>query len=91
MTEYGLCPICNMEQKIMLRYPKMVCSQCIKTGMWADKEQTIPIQFGNIDIEGGFMSAVNEVQGNQHICYINGKQCTAQEARFGGIVIQCYT
>ena len=88
--EYRCCPICNNEEKMMIRYPKTVCSQCLQTGIWADKEQTIHINFGNKDISGGFFSIVNGVEGNQHLCYVRGKQCTVDEARFGGIIIQCY-
>ena len=40
----------------MLRYPNMVCSECISTGIWANKEQTTPIEFGNTSFSGGFMS-----------------------------------
>ena len=43
--EYRCCPICNNEEKMMIRYPKTVCSQCLQTGIWADKKQTIPIDF----------------------------------------------
>ena len=88
--EYKSCPICNKEEKMMLRYPKMVCSECIRTGIWADKKQTTPINFYNTSFSGGFISEVNGIEGKQHICYINGKQCIADEARFGGIVIECY-
>tara|TARA_Y100000816_G_C25987389_1_gene515726 strand:+ start:134 stop:439 length:306 start_codon:yes stop_codon:yes gene_type:complete len=88
--EYKPCPICNKEEKVMLRYPNMVCSECISTGIWANKEQTTPIEFGNTSFSGGFMSIINGIQGNQRICYINGKQCIADESRFGGIVVQCY-
>lgn len=89
--EYRPCSICNREEKMMLRYPKMVCSVCIQTGIWANKEQTIPIDFHNQSFSGGFISIVNGIQCKQRLCYINGKQCIADESRFGGIVIQCYT
>ena len=62
-----------------------------KTGIWANKEQTIPIHFYNESFNGGLISVINGIQGKQRLCYINGKQCIADEARFGGIVIQCYT
>jgi hypothetical protein len=88
--EYKPCPICNKEEKIMLRYSKMVCSECIRTGIWADKKQTIPINFYNTSFSGGFTSEVNGIEVKQNICYINGKQCIADESRFGGIVIECY-
>lgn len=86
--DYKICPICNKKKKMMLRYPKIVCSQCISTGIWSDKQKTNSIKFQNIGFNGGFMSIVNNIKGNQHLCYINGKQCRADESRFGGIVIQ---
>ena len=31
-----------------------------------------------------------KIVGSNNICYINGFKCIAQEARFGGIIIQCF-
>ena len=48
------------------------------------------MKFGNIDHTGGFVSLKNGVATSppQHICYVNGVKCYADEARFGGIVIR---
>jgi hypothetical protein len=86
--EYYNCPICNEKEKMLIRYKNMVCSKCLQTGIWADKPQKIPIKFGNKGIEGGFISFVNNIPGSQHTCYIREKKCYADEAKFGGIVIQ---
>ena len=78
------CPICGDTMSLSKRYPFSVCSQC--------KEKTVtingtPIQFGNIDSGGGFMSVVNGNVGDDHGCYINDIECIADEGRFGGIVV----
>ena len=41
-------------------------------------------------MSGGFKAVVDETQeeGEDHICYIEGVKCWADEARFGGIVIE---
>lgn len=41
---------------------------------------------------GGFGAMVTHTQEKypSHICYIEGIQCWADEARFGGIVIQTH-
>lgn len=43
-------------------------------------------------MSGGFIAgyADNGEEHGQHICYIDGIKCWADEARFGGIVIQIY-
>ena len=81
------CPICSQLRYTMERYPNSVCDKCCCSGIFADPSQTTTIRFGNTDFSGGFQSVVNGVVGNQHICYIKGHQCSADEARFGGIVI----
>ena len=81
------CPICSEVRETMERYPDSVCQDCCNTGIFADPSQTTTINFGNTDYNGGFQSCINGVVGNQHICYIKGHQCFANEARFGGIVI----
>lgn len=81
------CPICFHLRETIERYPNSVCLDCCNTGIFTDISQKTTISFGNIDFSGGFQSVVNGVVGNQHICYIKGHQCRADEARFGGIVI----
>lgn len=85
--ETGPCPICNQARESLVRYPNSVCIDCCNTGIFADPSQTTAIYFGNADFSGGFQSCINGVIGNQHICYIMGQKCYADESRFGGIVI----
>ena len=85
LIKHILCPICKKNKNISLRYPNAVCNNCYNK---TKTEFNEPIHFGNKDIFGGFISLVNDVRGNEHICYIDGIKCYADEARFGGIVIQ---
>ena len=84
------CPICKQDRETMERYPNSVCNDCCITGIFASNSDTADrIEFGNVDFSGGFQSCVNGVIGEQHECYIKGRKCYANEARFGGIVISC--
>ncbi len=44
-------------------------------------------------MSGGFEAIVSDTKEAypSHLCYIEGHKCWADEARFGGIVIQIYT
>jgi pilus assembly protein CpaE len=56
----------------------------------ATDAQQRPLQFGNISFSGGFRARyadTGEVY-DSHTCFIDGVKCWADEARFGGIVIQ---
>ena len=79
------CPICDKNMLDFERYPKMICNECVEQTVNKDGES---INFYNIDPTGGFMSIVNEIKGEEHECYINNRKCYADEARFGGIVVQ---
>ena len=79
------CPICNTDMMYFERYPKMICHECVKLALTEDGEN---IKFYNKDHSGGFISIVNDVKGKIHECYINNHKCYADEARFGGIVVQ---
>jgi len=81
------CSICNREVGKNPRYPKYVCYKCQDESPPVN-EDGISIEFGNIDASGGFRSVVNGVRGAEHICYIKGIRCYADEGRFGGIMIQ---
>lgn len=79
------CPICDKNMIYSERYPKMICHTCIELTVNKNGES---IKFYNIDITGGFISIVNDVKGEEHECYINNRKCRADEARFGGIVVE---
>ncbi len=81
------CPICHVELELHSRYPNYVCGKCRSKA--TDKDGRL-LSFSNIDFSGGFQARYNDTQEiyNSHICYINGIECYANEARFGGIVIE---
>lgn len=90
-----ICPICKtMMDTFQERYANVVCNDCINVYKIYDKDGN-SIKFGNVDISGGLKSITknkhdeSETIGDNNECYINGFQCIAEEARFGGIVIQC--
>ena len=81
------CPICSTEVLPSLRYPRYVCEECAGKAVAADGRA---LTFSNLDLAGGFAAHdadTREVYPS-HECYIAGVKCYADEARFGGIVIQ---
>jgi hypothetical protein len=94
------CPIClDIMDYYTPRYPNMICGKCangnnvnnVNNGKILDSFGN-EVSFGNIDISGGFISyhKINNeiVKKEDHLCWINTIKCYANEARFGGIVIQ---
>ncbi len=85
------CPICKESVYLMARYPNYICINCItKYGTYTEDNKKI--DFYNIDHTGGFKSQIEGDNNftNEHVCYVNNVKCFADEARFGGIVIQPY-
>jgi hypothetical protein len=74
-----------------MRYPRAVCNTCKRKTKTGDGRKII---FNNIDTCGGFISCINPgagqqpIVGEEHSCYINSCLCRADEAHFGGIVVQ---
>ncbi|WP_227501459.1 hypothetical protein [Synechocystis sp. PCC 7509] len=73
-----------------LEYPLAVCQDCDRKVCNAEGQKLV---FFNQSISGGFGAIVADTKADylSHICYIEGKKCWADEARFGGIVIQIST
>ena len=86
-TDKQFCPICHIEVQPFPRYPNYVCKACYAKA--ADKDGR-PLEFSNIDFWGGYQAiyADNQDIYDDHVCYIDGIKCWADEARFGGIVIE---
>ena len=80
------CSICDRMVMENPRYKNYVCYDC-QIESPPVNENNENIEFYNIDPSGGFMSKVNNIIGNDHICYIKNIKCYANESRFGGIVI----
>jgi hypothetical protein len=82
------CPICKQEVQSNPRYTNYVCSKCVALATDADGRR---VDFYNETIMGtGVMGKYTDTQENYagYDCYIAGVKCWADEARFGGIVVQ---
>lgn len=73
----------------MGRYPRYVCGTCY---LRAVDEDGRSLSFSNVSLSGGFAALYRDTheERDSHICYVDGVKCCAEEARFGGIVIQTY-
>ncbi|WP_313536749.1 hypothetical protein [Sphingomonas sp.] len=81
------CPICRGRVPINPRYPRYLCSACAARALAPDGR---PLRFYNIDLSGGFQAfyADTDAPYPSHACQVDGIACRADEARFGGIVIE---
>lgn len=81
------CPICSRPVAPSARYPRYVCQSCAAK---AKSQDGRPLAFYNEGLSGGFLAryADDDTPYNGHECFIDGIRCDADEARFGGIVIQ---
>ena len=81
------CPICNVEVLLNPRYPNHLCKDCAKKPV---DENGRELEFFNVSASGGFVAKYkdNNSKRDSHICFVDGVKCYANEARFGGIVIQ---
>lgn len=81
------CPICFRKVKKSFRYPNYVCSDCCQR---ASDENGRLLNFFNVDLSGGFWGRYVDTKEiyESHVCYIDGVKCYADEAHFGGIVIE---
>ena len=91
-NEWGIkrmqwCPICSTEVPDNPRYPRYVCDRCAAKAASADGR---PLEFFNEGMSGGFVARYADTHEPYpgHECFIDGVKCWADEARFGGIVIQ---
>ncbi|MCU0610388.1 MAG: hypothetical protein MUE60_01190 [Candidatus Eisenbacteria bacterium] len=81
------CPICLATVTPNPRYPRFLCRQCATRATSVDGRQ---LEFANTDFTGGFAASYAD-SGEEypsHECYVDGVRCHADEARFGGIVIE---
>jgi hypothetical protein len=80
-------PICGRHLRPIQRHPSYVCQHCAAKATDSDGRQ---IEFFNTDFSGGYGARYvdNGEPYNSHICYIKDELCRADEARFGGIVIE---
>jgi DNA-directed RNA polymerase subunit RPC12/RpoP len=89
IIEKQFCPICQKEVGVNERYPKYICTDC--SSKTTDIEGR-PVDYFNTTLlgagcQGKYKDTTSEIYSSNH-CYVNGILCIAEEARFGGIVIQ---
>lgn len=89
------CSNCTKEVRYNPRYPKYICSICSSKDKYS--QEGMLLEFYNTDLSGGLKIVYKDKHGNvlgeddskaECLCLIDGTGFTAQEARFGGIVIQ---
>lgn len=91
--EKHICPICKKEvvkDSFFNRYPNYVCRECEKRAV---NREGFPVAFGNTSMSGGFIARYKNKEGQfveseDPTCFIDGVECWAEEARFGGIVLR---
>jgi hypothetical protein len=81
------CPICGTPVTPYPRYPKYLCSDCAARAVTPDGRALV---FHNIDASGGYMALHADTREpyESHLVHVGAVACYADEARFGGIVIQ---
>ncbi len=81
------CPICGTLLEPQHRYPRYVCGTCASRAGSADGR---PLTFSNEGLDGGYVASYTDTGDSydSHDCWIDGVACHADEARFGGIVIE---
>ena len=90
ISDTQFCPVCKKSVEPSQRYPLYVCCECARIACSQDGR---PLEFYNVRLSGGFIAPFADTGGkySSHICYIDGVKCYADEAHFGGIVIQIVT
>lgn len=81
------CPICSCPLRPNSRYPRYVCGGCVAKAVAPNGR---PLSFSNVDATGGYMARYTDSgeEYSGHECQIGGTPCRADEARFGGIVVE---
>jgi len=81
------CPICGVGQPESSCYPNYLCRICAAKAADEDGRR---LSFSNTDIGGAFITHYKDTgeERRSNVCYVNGVRCFADEAKFGGIVIE---
>lgn len=95
MTEVSLdlvtCPVCGREQPAVPHYPGYLCRECVARGTDEGGRRVV---LGNTSETGGFAARYADDQSLAaevtvtHFVYVDGNRCWADEARYGGVVVQ---
>lgn len=81
------CPLCGVAMTFNPRYPRAVCIVCASRASDAKGQA---LDFFNADFGGGFVAVYRDggERYDSHECFVDGRACRADEARFGGIVVE---
>ncbi len=81
------CPICKIESKFATS--RFIYSEC--KGKAVDKKGR-KIKFYNTYLGGGYLVICQETgeESSDHICFVSGVKCIADEHRLHGIQVQTY-
>ena len=81
------CPVCGQEVKANPRYPRYLCGACVERASDANGQK---LQFFQSNPDGRYAAryALSGEDYPSHECLVDGMKCWADEARFGGIVVQ---
>jgi hypothetical protein len=81
------CPICKEPVEPSSRYPRYVCVVCVAS---AESKDGQPVEAVNAEAWSGIELCLRDsgqpIDGDR--LYIQGVECVAREAHFGGVVIQ---
>ena len=81
------CPICGVTQEVIPRYPRYVSAGCESRAVSPSGRALV---FFNVSLSGGYLAKYRDTgeSYDSHDCCIEGIACYADEARFGGVVIE---
>jgi hypothetical protein len=85
------CPLCGAGVTTSPRYPDHLCTECAGRAVDADGR---PLRFYNVSFSGGFRAVFADDEtdadavSRDHLVFVDGVRCWADEARFGGIVLR---
>lgn len=83
------CPICQVPCPHSPEHPTGLCASCVDRAV---DEGGLALLFFNVNASGGIKTVYADTreERSSHICFVDGVRCRADEARFGGIVVEPY-
>lgn len=89
----SICPLC--QTSVMMhadRYPNAICNDCITYAVDSKGNRVVYKNgMSGFGFESHhFSSRTNKIKyiKNDPVCFIQNRECIAEESRFGGIVVQ---
>lgn len=85
-----ICPVCGLAHSSLRRYPRALCRGCASRKV---NLAGVPVTLTNISMSGGFAAYqpggdIDAEVTATGLVLVDSLECRAQEARFGGIVIE---